>query len=119
MVGKSGCGKSSIISLIERFYDPTEGSILFSGVDIKDIDPQFYKTLISQVAQEPILFSGTIKENILYGVDVEGLDKDRVNDLLDEACKKSNAYDFVHDKSMFPEGYETLVGEKGIKLSGG
>ena len=70
-VGESGCGKSSIISLIERFYDPIEGQILFNGENIKDLEPRWYHQQIAVVSQEPVLFSGTIRSNILYGLDPE------------------------------------------------
>ena len=69
VVGASGSGKSSFISLIERFYDPQEGAVLLDGRDIRYLDPTWYHKQIALVAQEPILFSGTIKENILYGLD--------------------------------------------------
>ena len=69
IVGSSGCGKSSLISLIERFYDPNEGRILFSGIDIKEFEPRWYKTQVALVSQEPILFAGTIRDNICYGLD--------------------------------------------------
>lgn len=68
LVGKSGSGKSSIINLIERFYDVTEGEILFDGANIKDLNPQWYKQQIAIVSQEPVLFSTSIKENIIYGL---------------------------------------------------
>ena len=69
--------------------------------------------------QEPVLFSGTIKENILFGLDLGDMkDEDQIK-LIDEAVKKANAYDFIHDKDMFPQVYDTLVGERGVKLSGG
>ena len=113
--GHSGSGKSSMISLIERFYDPQEGSIHFSGVDIKELEPRWYKQQIALVAQEPVLFAGSIKENICYGLDVE---KVRQED-LETACKQAMCYNFITDGSLFPEGFDTLVGEKGIKLSGG
>jgi len=115
LVGKSGCGKSSIIALIERFYTQTEGLILFNGHDIRDFDPRWYKQQVGIVSQEPVLFSGTIRENICHGLEME-----QVTDaMLDEACKKANAYSFIMDKSVTPQGYDTLVGERGIKLSGG
>jgi len=66
------------------------------------------------VQQEPILFSGTIKENIIYGLDFEPTEAD-----LDEACRQANALTFVKDQSIFPQGYDTIVGERGVKLSGG
>lgn len=74
LVGGSGCGKSSIISLVERWYDPHSGSIAYNGVDVKKLDNDWYhQGQISLVQQEPILFSCSIRENILYGVDVTGM----------------------------------------------
>ena len=88
---------------------------MFSGVDIATLDPRWYKQQISIVAQEPVLFSGTIRENIIYG-----LEKKEVTDSeLEEACRKSNALSFIQDKSLFPDGFDTVVGERGVKLSGG
>ena len=115
LVGQSGCGKSTIISLIERFYDTLEGQILFNGTNIKTLDPKWYKKQISIVSQEPVLFSGTIRENICYGLNV----KEVTEAQLDEACARANALTFIKDKDMFPNGYDTLVGERGVKLSGG
>jgi ATP-binding cassette subfamily B protein len=73
LVGQSGCGKSSIISMIERFYDAVEGGVYFNGTNIKDLEPRWYHEQISLVQQEPVLFSGTIQENILYGLKTEHL----------------------------------------------
>lgn len=74
LVGSSGCGKSSIISLVERWYDPHSGSITYNGVDVKHLDNDWYhQGQISLVQQEPILFSCSIRENILYGVDCKGM----------------------------------------------
>lgn len=97
LCGTSGCGKSSIISLIERFYDPEEGEILFNGTNLKDLDPQWYHNQVAIVQQEPILFSGTIGENILYGLDLEGKSDDQIVEMMDEATRAANAYDFIHD----------------------
>lgn len=69
LVGPSGCGKSSIISLIQRFYDVDEGEVLYGGTNIKDLNSKWYKQQVSIVQQEPILFTGTIRENIMYGLD--------------------------------------------------
>lgn len=69
LVGTSGCGKSSIIALIEEFYRPIAGQVLFNGVDIRNLDPKWYHQQVAIVQQEPILFSGDIRENILYGYD--------------------------------------------------
>jgi len=119
LCGTSGCGKSSIISLIERFYDPEEGEVLFNGRNIKELDPAWYHTQVGIVQQEPVLFSGTIGDNILYGLELEGKTDEEIETMMDEACKQSNAYDFIHDTDLFPLIYDTLVGERGVKLSGG
>ena len=120
LCGTSGCGKSSIISLIERFYDPDSGEILFNGVNIKELNPRWYHQMVAIVQQEPVLFSGTIGENITFGLDLGSeLQDEDVTALMDEACKKAQAYDFIHDKDLFPLGYDTVVGERGVKLSGG
>lgn len=119
LCGTSGCGKSSIIALIERFYDPVEGQILFNGVDIKTLDPRWYHEQISIVQQEPILFAGTIRDNILYGLDMTNKTELEIIAMMDEAAQMASAYDFVHDLSAFPLCYETVVGERGVKLSGG
>ena len=66
-----------------------------------------------------MLFSGTIRENITYGLDLDGKDDEEIEALMDDACHQSNAYDFIHDEQLFPLKYETIVGERGIKLSGG
>ena len=115
LVGKSGSGKSSIINLIERFYNCTEGEILFDGVNIKDLNPQWYKQQIAIVSQEPVLFSTSIKENIIYGLPENSVSQEQ----LEEACSKANCLKFIQDKDQFPEGFDTLVGERGVKLSGG
>lgn len=119
LCGTSGCGKSSIISLIERFYDPQHGQVLFNGTDIRELEPQWYHNQVAIVQQEPVLFSGTIKENILFGLDLGDMSDEDQNKLIDEAVRKANAYDFIHDSDMFPQCYETVVGERGVKLSGG
>lgn len=119
LCGTSGCGKSSIISLIERFYDPVEGEIFFNGKDVKTLDPRWYHNQIAIVQQEPVLFSGTIRENIIYGLDLDDKNDDEIVEIMDDACHQSNAYEFIHDKDLFPSRYETIVGERGVKLSGG
>eukprot|EP01017_Pseudomicrothorax_dubius_P042072 TRINITY_DN6819_c0_g6_i1.p1 TRINITY_DN6819_c0_g6~~TRINITY_DN6819_c0_g6_i1.p1 ORF type:complete len:268 (+),score=68.06 TRINITY_DN6819_c0_g6_i1:456-1259(+) len=113
LVGSSGSGKSTIVSLIERFYDPSEGRVLIDGRDLKDLDLTWVHKHIGYVAQEPSLFSGTIEENITYGVECY------TQEQLDDAAKMANAYDFIHNEDQFPLGYKTLVGHKGIQLSGG
>lgn len=82
LVGHSGCGKSSVISLIEKYYNPNSGEILFSGKNINEYDSKWYKNQIGIVSQEPNLFTGTIRENICYGLDMSNItDRD-----IDEAC---------------------------------
>lgn len=119
LCGGSGCGKSSIIQLIERFYDPEEGEVIFNGTNVKDLDPTWYHNQIAIVQQEPILFSGTVGENVTYGLDLAGKDEAEVTEMMDHACRQASAYDFLHDESLFPLCYDTVVGERGVKLSGG
>ena len=114
LVGTSGCGKSTIIQLVERFYDPDSGKVSYGGQNVKDLDPESYKTYMAIVQQEPILFSGSIRENISYGLKTAPTEAE-----LDEACAQSNALKFIQDKTIFPLGYDTVVGERGVKLSGG
>ncbi|KAI1825629.1 ABC transporter-like protein [Xylaria intraflava] len=109
IVGPSGCGKTSIISL---FYQVTSGQITFNGTDISDINLTDYRKTISLVAQEPSLFDGTIRENILLGVDADKI----TDDVLHQACRDAEMHDFI---SSLPDGYNTKVGTKGILLSGG
>ncbi len=110
LVGASGGGKSTIASMISRFYDPLEGRILMDGRDLRDLDPKWLRRQVGVVEQEPILFSTTIEENIRYGR------PEATEDDLVAAAKAANAHDFV---AAFPEGYKTEVGERGVQLSGG
>jgi len=110
LVGQSGCGKSSIISLLERFYNPVEGEILLDGVEIRKINLKSLRQQIGLVGQEPVLFAGTIADNIRYGK------PDATQEEIEAAARDSNAHDFV---SHFPDKYETFCGEKGTQLSGG
>ncbi|GMH28804.1 hypothetical protein Nepgr_030647 [Nepenthes gracilis] len=110
LVGGSGHGKSTVISLIERFYEPLSGQILLDGVDIQELDLKWLRQQIGVVNQEPALFATTIRENILYGKDDATLDE------ITRAAKLSEAITFINN---LPERYETQVGERGIQLSGG
>lgn len=115
LVGHSGCGKSTAMALIERFYEVEQGSVSYDGVDIKEIDPVWFKKQISIVAQEPILFSGSVRENVTYGLEPsEYTEEDLVN-----ALKAANAWKFITEVKKFPDGIESVVGERGVKLSGG
>jgi ABC-type multidrug transport system fused ATPase/permease subunit len=110
-VGPSGSGKSTSIQLLQRFYDPEQGSVIVDGHDIKDYNVSWLRSQIGVVSQEPVLFNMTIKQNLLMGVS-----QDVSNDEIVEACKKANCHTFI---SELPQGYETIVGEHGGMLSGG
>ncbi|KAL0938787.1 ABC transporter [Colletotrichum truncatum] len=112
LVGASGCGKTSIISLMERFYDIDKGAILCNGKNINDLNVYEYRKNLSLVAQEATLFQGTIRENILLGVD----DKAVTDEQLHRVCRDASIHDFI---VSLPEGYNTDIGSKGVSLSGG
>ena len=112
-VGYSGSGKTTITSLIQRFYEPNEGEIKINSINIKDLNLKWLRKNIGVVSQEPILNSGTIKENIIYGVD------NFSEELFNSVCQLSMINTFVENKSQFPDGYETFCGERGAVLSGG
>lgn len=121
LVGASGCGKSTCIALMERFYDPLAGRVTFCGRDIRELENRWYRKNVSIVQQEPALFGATIKQNICYGFEEEMAAMSEEEQLmrLDEACHAAHCYDFLHDEILFPEGYATAVGERGGSLSGG
>nr|CAD1826415.1 unnamed protein product [Ananas comosus var. bracteatus] len=110
LVGASGSGKSTVISLIERFYDPTAGKVMIDGKDIRRLNLKSLRLKIGLVQQEPVLFAASIMENIAYGKD------SATEEELIEAAKAANVHGFV---SQLPEGYKTAVGERGVQLSGG
>jgi ABC-type multidrug transport system fused ATPase/permease subunit len=110
LVGASGAGKSTIVSLLLRFYDIQQGQILIDGLPIHELDLTELRKNIALVPQEVLLFGGTIKENIAYGK------TNATDEEIIDAAKKANAHEFIES---FPQGYETLVGERGIQLSGG
>jgi len=115
LVGSSGSGKSTIVGLLERFYDPVEGEILIDGIPLKEWNLKTLRGLIGLVGQEPVLFQNSIRQNIAWGK-VSDDDKEVSLEEVIEACKKANAYEFI---SELPKKYDTLVGEKGALLSGG
>ncbi|KAI5406157.1 putative multidrug resistance protein [Lathyrus oleraceus] len=110
LVGQSGSGKSTIIGLIERFYDPFKGSIFIDNCDIKELHLKSLRSHIALVSQEPTLFAGTIRDNIVYGKENASVDEIR------RAARLANAHDFI---SSMREGYDTYCGERGVQLSGG
>ena len=119
LVGASGSGKSTVISLVERFYDPLKGSVKLDGVDVRDLNVKWLRRQIGLVSQEPVLFATTIKGNVahgLIGTKWEGASEEEKMSLIKEACIKANADGFI---TKLPLGYDTLVGERGFLLSGG
>lgn len=119
LVGASGSGKSTIVGLVERFYDPVGGQVLLDGHELSTLNLRWLRQQISLVSQEPTLFGTTIFHNIRYGLvgtKFENESAEKQKELVIEAAKKANAHDFI---STLPEGYETNVGERGFLLSGG
>uniref|UniRef100_A0A672IZ53 ATP-binding cassette, sub-family B (MDR/TAP), member 4 n=1 Tax=Salarias fasciatus TaxID=181472 RepID=A0A672IZ53_SALFA len=110
LVGSSGCGKSTTIQLLQRFYDPVEGSVSIDGHDIRSLNIRYLREMIGVVSQEPILFATTISENIRYGR------PDVTQQEIEQAAKEANAYDFI---MQLPDKFETLVGDRGTQMSGG
>uniref|UniRef100_A0A7N8XL94 ATP-binding cassette, sub-family B (MDR/TAP), member 4 n=1 Tax=Mastacembelus armatus TaxID=205130 RepID=A0A7N8XL94_9TELE len=111
LVGSSGCGKSTTIQLLLRFYDPQEGSISIDGHDIRSLNIRYLREMIGVVSQEPILFATTIAENIRYGR------PDVTQQEIEQAAKEANAYDFI--MNLPDQKFETLVGGRGTQMSGG
>ncbi|KAE8260080.1 hypothetical protein A4X13_0g583 [Tilletia indica] len=119
LVGASGSGKSTIVQLVERFYDPDAGAVLMDGVDVRNLNLRWMRTQIGLVSQEPTLFSTSIRENIEHGLtnsQYAGLPDDQRYDLVVQAAKMANAHEFIQ---QLPEGYDTMVGDRAILLSGG
>ena len=110
LVGESGSGKSSVISLIERFYDPQSGGVYLDGENIKDMDIAYLRSQIGLVSQEPVLFNMSVADNIAYGCPDASMEK------IQEAARAANAHSFIES---LPEGYHTMLGEGCIQLSGG
>jgi len=110
LVGQSGSGKSTIIGLIERFYDPLVGTIEIDGIDIKTYNLRALRKHIGLVSQEPTLFAGTIRENIVYGSETA------IEEEIVSAARNANAHDFI---TSLKDGYNTWCGERGVQLSGG
>ncbi|VDB95413.1 unnamed protein product [Peniophora sp. CBMAI 1063] len=114
LVGASGCGKSTAIQLIERFYDPLSGRVLLDGQPIEELNVQKYRQNIALVSQEPTLYSGTIRFNILLGASKP--QDDVTQDEIEAACRDANILEFIQG---LPKGFDTEVGGKGSQLSGG
>ena len=110
LVGPSGAGKSTLVNLIPRFFDVTSGRILIDGRDIRDVSLAALRRQVAQVTQETILFNDTVSNNIAYG------QPDIKRELVEEAARNALAHDFI---TRMPQGYDTVIGEKGFRLSGG
>ena len=110
IVGGTGCGKSSLVNLIPRLYDATQGQVLIDGVDVRKYDLTALREMIGVVLQKNVLFSGTIKENIRWGK------KDATDEEIVAACQAAQAHDFVLAQ---PKGYDTDLSQGGLNLSGG
>ncbi|MCK7527321.1 MAG: ATP-binding cassette domain-containing protein [Ignavibacteriales bacterium] len=110
LVGPSGGGKSTLVDLIPRFYDPASGEILIDNINVKDVKIQNLRKLMGIVTQETFLFNESVKNNIAYGLENFSLEK------IIEAAKAANAHNFIIE---MPHGYDAIIGERGIKLSGG
>ncbi|KAI5074222.1 hypothetical protein GOP47_0010183 [Adiantum capillus-veneris] len=111
LVGQSGCGKSTVLALLQRFYDPDMGMICLDKVDIRQLQTMWLRRQMGLVSQEPFLFNNTIRANIEYGVEGEVTEE-----ALVKAAEVANAATFI---AGFPKGYESVVGERGVQLSGG
>lgn len=112
LVGASGCGKTSIVSLLERFYDLNSGQILCNDTDIAGVNIYAYRKHLSLVAQEATLFQGTLRENILLGVNPTTVTEEQLHD----ACREASIHEFI---VSLPDGYNTNIGSRGVSLSGG
>eukprot|EP00929_Paragymnodinium_shiwhaense_P085714 TRINITY_DN46138_c0_g1_i1.p1 TRINITY_DN46138_c0_g1~~TRINITY_DN46138_c0_g1_i1.p1 ORF type:complete len:1350 (-),score=293.49 TRINITY_DN46138_c0_g1_i1:173-4222(-) len=115
-VGESGSGKSTTVALLQRFYDPTGGSIKLGGYDISNVRLPWLRAQMALVQQEPVLFGGSIMSNIAYGYNGTDLSSEELANRVKDAAKAANAHHFITE---FPSAYETEVGERGAKMSGG
>ncbi|EME83753.1 ABC transporter, ABC-B family, MDR type [Pseudocercospora fijiensis CIRAD86] len=119
LVGESGSGKSTIVGLLERWYEQTAGEVILDGVHLQDLNLRWLRTNVRLIQQEPVLFSGTVFENVEYGLvgtEYENSSREVKKKLVEQACIDAFAHDFI---SKLPNGYDTAVGERARMLSGG
>ena len=114
LVGPSGSGKSSVMSLVQHLYEPTEGRVMIDGICVHELSPHWLSRHVSVVSQEPTLFARSVKKNIMYGL--EGTPEEPTFEEIQEAARLANAHDFIE---KLPFGYDTECGERGATLSGG
>jgi subfamily B ATP-binding cassette protein MsbA len=110
LVGPSGAGKTTLVDLIARFYDPTAGRITIDGVDMRDFSVKSLRRMMGVVTQETVLFHDTVRSNIAYAL------PDSSQEAVERAALAANAHEFI---SQMPDGYDTILGERGTRLSGG
>jgi len=110
LVGRSGAGKTTVTDLVARFHDPTKGRVLLNGTDIRDFKLRTYRDLLAIVQQDVFLFDGSVRDNIAYGR------HDATDEEVVDAARRANAHEFIE---RLPEQYDTFIGERGVKLSGG
>jgi ATP-binding cassette subfamily B protein len=110
LVGRSGAGKTTVTDLVARFHDPTRGRILLNGVDIRDLRLRTYRDLLAIVQQDVFLFDGSVRDNVAYAR------HDATDSDVEDAARRANAHEFI---VKLPDGYDTFIGERGVKLSGG
>jgi ABC-type multidrug transport system fused ATPase/permease subunit len=110
LIGHTGSGKTTLAALVPRFYDATAGRVLVDGVDVRDVTRRSLRREIGVISQDPFLFSATVRENIAFGL------LDPRDDIVEQAARAAQAHEFVEE---LPQGYDTVIGERGITLSGG
>jgi ATP-binding cassette subfamily B protein len=110
LIGHTGSGKTTLASLVPRFYDATDGAVEIDGVDVRELELRSLRGAIGVISQDPFLFSTTVRENIAFGV------ADATGEEVEQAARLAQAHEFIE---RLPDGYETVIGERGITLSGG
>jgi len=110
VVGATGSGKTTLVALIPRLYDPTSGSVVVDGVDVRDVDLSALRREIAMVSDDPFLFSATVRENVAYARPDAGQEE------IEEAARQAGIHDFIE---TLPDGYDTMIGERGLTVSGG